>query len=553
MKKLKKVFNNKSYLISLVLIVLIGCALVYHFFQFNNDLKFSLYDIGTKEERVEPQNQNISYEESAPITTSTEEKSKNISSKKVFFNGIVRDVMLTSYWEKPKQDRIPSFVGKVENKTILLSWNVPVENAKLTITDNNDNITKNVAGAGNYIFTEGIHGKIYMFRLEYTDPNGQKVWKNIRRVFVDFDKVSDVAILNIKTEDGKDPSFEFAKKPEGHLFGAAIKNNEYKKATLDENTPIQIKVRGNASAYGDKKSYKIVFEEKKDVLGLGEEYADKEWVLLGRSNLKTYLGLELGKALGMEWEPRMRFVNVMLNDDWKGLYVLCESVKKHPKRVNIEEDGFLIESDGYWWKQQGGFFGSHLLSQKVKFTFKYPKVISNSDSAFLETESLVKEIDDSIQNNFYNIDKIIDFDTFASWLLAHEIMGTFDSYGSNMFFYKYSSDASSKIKMGPLWDFDSIFDTKYNEHSGFWTQKTTFLPLLLQMPDFRKYYKEKYFSIAPDVENKVLAILENLKRIPGVKESYKLRTYVSLDQEIEGVKEMLHDRIEWLNQEMEKL
>ena len=119
-------------------------------------------------------------------------------------------------------------------------------------------------------------------------------------------------------------------------------------------------------------------------------------------------------------------------------------------------------------------------------------------------------------------------------------------------------DPKSKIKMGPLWDFDSLFLTKNNEHSAFWTFKSTYFPFLLKNSVFRKYYKQQYFAIAPTLEEKMTSVLENMKNIPGLKESWQLNDRIekrrrTLDNETDKMLWNLHDRIEWLNEQIKKL
>ena len=53
----------------------------------------------------------------------------------------------------------------------------------------------------------------------------------------------------------------------------------------------------------------------------------------------------------------------------------------------------------------------------------------------------------------------IDIESYARWLLCHDILGTVDPAGSNLFMYKPTLDPanpqSTKMKMGPIWDFDA--------------------------------------------------------------------------------------------------
>ena len=117
---------------------------------------------------------------------------------------------------------------------------------------------------------------------------------------------------------------------------------------------------------------------------------------------------------------------------------------------------------------------------------------------------------------------MIDFDTFVAWGISHDVMGAWDGSGSNKYFYKYNMNPKNKLKMGPVWDFDSIFGMKDNEHAAPWFQKSSYLPYLMKNTSFKKYYKQKYLKIAPSIESKMASALAKLKTIPGLEESRKL-------------------------------
>ncbi len=122
-----------------------------------------------------------------------------------------------------------------------------------------------------------------------------------------------------------------------------------------------VKVRGNSTAdQGDEKPYRIKFQDKHNMLGLhsGEEY--RSWVLL-RSfwNLAPdYTAFNLAKEIfnGEYYSTDFMYVNVFVNGDPKGIYVLCEqnqAVKgraevNEPKEGDTEvETGYFIEMDNY--------------------------------------------------------------------------------------------------------------------------------------------------------------------------------------------------------------
>ena len=468
------------------------------------------------------------------------------------------------FWSWSKSNIIESdmyFTGRIEDGAIVLEWQTPAEEATLVISEKYEKDTseqrENLKGTDTYRFTDGVHGKLYIFKLEYTVGQHTNTYTIVRR-FLNFKDLSDIPVFYIDTEDGIDPDFEKAKKPIKGSYGISIDKNEYKQAILNKNTPVKLRVRGNASAYGEKKSYKLVFAEKQDMLGLGEEYADKTWVLLGKDSLlKTYFGFELGKIVGMEWEPRMRFVNVMMNGDWKGLYILCESIKKHPKRVAIDEDGFLIESDAYYWKETRPVFKSQLLIDVVRFTFKYPKIDADSDERFIAITNRIANIDELLLQHLDNAGDLIDYETFAAWGIAHDLMGTTDGLGSNMFFYQESMGRETKLKMGPLWDFDSILQPNNNtDKAAFWAMSGTYLPILMEIQSFNDFYKKKAAEVLPSVEPAMKSALQKLRETPGLEDTLKLEQRIlikdkTLDEELDSFMKRLHDRVELLNKSIQ--
>ena len=102
-----------------------------------------------------------------------------------------------------------------------------------------------------------------------------------------------------------------------------------------------VKVRGNSTADGDEKPYRIKFDSKQNMLGLhnGAEY--KSWVLLrSQWNLAMdYTGFNLAKAIfqGEYYSSDCKYVDVYVNGRFKGIYLLCEQNQAADGRVDIYE------------------------------------------------------------------------------------------------------------------------------------------------------------------------------------------------------------------------
>lgn len=224
----------------------------------------------------------------------------------------------------------------------------------------------------------------------------------------------------------------------------------------DDEAGMTIKIRGNQSAYQAKKSFKVKLQKAADLLCRGNEglYKDKNWVLLKEDQqcLYTYMGFAMSRLVGMPWVPEMKFVNLVFNGNYRGIYMLCESVKRNRRcRIDVAPDGYIIERDAYWWNSPV-FFRSH---EGRPFTFRYP----DEDDVTEEQIGYIKGVVDCFETSCYRgaYPDVVDVGSFARWCLAHDVLGTMDAGGSNIFMTKYDSGDSSLLAMGPLWDFGSSY------------------------------------------------------------------------------------------------
>ena len=236
---------------------------------------------------------------------------------------------------------------------------------------------------------------------------------------------------------------------------------------------ISFKIRGNTSALNAKKPFKIKLQKKADLLLRGDEkYKDKEWALIRPTGGSTYpcpivtmAGNVVTRILRVtDWVPAGMYVNLIVNGNYRGFYLLTETIKRNEKcRINVDkETGYISELDAYWWNEDL-YVESSLLSKNSSsyaFTFKYPDsddITEEQLEAFKEFQDL---FDTSIETGRYP--QLLDTENCARWLLAHQLLGTLDSAGSNTFFIRHNN--RSLLEMGPLWDFDSVFKI-----SGKWT------------------------------------------------------------------------------------
>ena len=283
-------------------------------------------------------------------------------------------------------------------------------------------------------------------------------------------------VVWVETESGMEPTYEEVDAPEGCL-GGSIRNatKEPGRVVIKDTAGViydsgnyikgesgmTVKVRGNWSARRPKKPYRIKLQKKADLLGRGEErFGDKTWLLLPFFDLNEMIGLKVNELMEMQWTPQFRFVNLVFNGDFRGLYLLIESVGRNADcRINVDKNtGFIVELDPYWWNESVYLPSS--VELPLNYTFKYPddedvteEQMSYIGQVLLEAESAMED-----SNGMY--EKKIDVESFARWMLAHDILGNTDGAGSNIFLTKYDDTEASLLKMGCLWDYEVIMKSE---------------------------------------------------------------------------------------------
>ena len=256
------------------------------------------------------------------------------------------------------------------------------------------------------------------------------------------------------------------------------KNNEYNNNTLRlfEDSKIirfdnlTIKGRGNGTWIQNKKPYRIKFKNKENLLGMGKA---KKWNLLANavddSFLRNEIAFKLVEMLGMEYGFEGKFVELYVDESYRGLYYLTHAVEINKVVVNLKDpNGILVELNNYY-----GDIEEHYTSSNGEYLVVKDLVNKdNQEIAMKDFLSSFNELEGAIREKDYErIKELIDVRSFAEYFLLSEFSVNPDAYWTSFYFYK--DGAKDKIHAGPGWDFDMAFG---NRKWGNWLGEKFYSP-----------------------------------------------------------------------------
>ena len=289
------------------------------------------------------------------------------------------------------------------------------------------------------------------------------------------------------------------------------KNIKYKKNTVSILDPggennllvensVEFKGRGNSTwTFFDKKGYQIKFEDKTSVLGMGKA---KKWVLLANAAdetlMRNMLAYELASDLGMEFGTDFAYVDLWINGEYRGNYILGEKIEIGSSRVDLTDDnGTIFEQDqGFYYEEDYWLFNER--SGKY-FTVKE----SNADT---DDAAVMQVIMDSFQDSLNKVmtylydthpeevtleqlGTMMDVDSFAKFYLINEFTCNKESTASSFYWYKDGLD--DILHGGPIWDFDSSMGNEKNE-APYYMENHVLFNRLLTCPAFYNRAVEIY-------------------------------------------------------------
>ena len=246
------------------------------------------------------------------------------------------------------------------------------------------------------------------------------------------------------------------------------------------NDSIGIEVRGSSSQTFPKKSFSV---ETIDSIGVSKNVSllgmpsENDWILnasyTDKSFMRNVLSCQLAREMG-NYGSRTRFVELVINDQYQGIYIFMEKIKRDANRVNVSKmttadtigdaltGGYILKMDKF--TGAGGIGWTTLYpptsgGASPFIQYEYPKAAD----ILPQQENYIHAYVDSFENvlagsqfadpiNGYA--KYLAINSAIDYFLINELSKNVDGYRLSSYFYKKKDTKGGKLYMGPVWDYD---------------------------------------------------------------------------------------------------
>lgn len=333
----------------------------------------------------------------------------------------------------------------------------------------------------------------------------------------------------------------------------------------------KLRGRGNVTWDADKRAYQMTLENKTELLSMAEE---KQWILNPNtydfSLLKNKICYDLARGLEMPFTPELEYIDLYINGEYLGNYLLMEKTEIGENRVdirNLEKETEMLNEEPletmerfdiavdekrsykgcYIPNQPEDITGGYLLEMEItpryheecsgfvsglkqKIVIKSPQYASYEQMTYISNK--YQEFEDALfaedglnPDTGKHYSEYLDIDSAINKYIVEEVSKNLDTGLTSQYLYKYEDSVSNKFYLGPVWDFDKTLGTEgisrtdvdlsipEEIHAGTPIRESHILYGLYQKEDFRK-------SLIETFETKAIPIIvkELTEVIPATQE-----------------------------------
>lgn len=335
-------------------------------------------------------------------------------------------------------------------------------------------------------------------------PLGQRLpivyskWGKAHEAQVLFCQSGNLPTLYIDTASG---SMDYIHKEKGNAESGKLRLYR-DDGTLDCDAQISaINGRGNATWAAEKKPYSLELTQKTDLLGMGKA---KKWILLANyyddSNISNKLSFDFAAEVGCAYTPECQWVDLYLNGNYAGLYLLSERNEVDSQRVDIEENGSFLLSMELEERWNGTNYPAFLSLHGNLLRIQYIGMPADwAREIWQSAEDAIFSEDGVDPRTGKEWEALIDTESWAQQYLLWEVFAEYDAGAISKFFYY--DPQTEKIFAGPVWDMDNILNQEkmhppnilQSQRKYIWNrERESMFYRLWQIDSFRETVKRLY-------------------------------------------------------------
>jgi hypothetical protein len=242
-----------------------------------------------------------------------------------------------------------------------------------------------------------------------------------------------------------------------------------------------IETRGNSTQGFDKKTYSIELrtaaneDTSVNLFGMGGE---EDWILhamvIDKSQLRIPMSFYLAQRMG-QYASEFKYVELILNGDYRGTYILVEKIKRDDDRVDIAKldsddlagdsvtGGYILRMD--WLDNPVGFESNYNSQGGIPMFYQwyYPKAEKIKPQQATYIQNWMASFEEALfADNYTNSQGVrytdyIDVNSFTDFLLINEFSKNSDGYKLSSYVHKDKDSKGGKLVAGPIWDFDQTY------------------------------------------------------------------------------------------------
>lgn len=268
----------------------------------------------------------------------------------------------------------------------------------------------------------------------------------------------------------------------GIIYNGTGNRNHMNDPFNNYNGKIGIELRGSSSQMFPKKPYGFELWDvngnsiDSSLIGMPKE---SDWILFAsysdKSLMNNVLTYDLARDMGW-YASRTVYIELVLNGEYQGVYVLMEKIKRDNNRVDISKlkptdiagdqltGGYIIKVDKTTGNGGGGWTSPFAPDtapngQTIFFQYEYPSDVNIVPQQEAYIQAYVDSFETALAGpNFMDTTvgypHFADMNSFIDYFLINEISRNVDGYRLSTYLYKDKDSKGGKLTIGPVWDYN---------------------------------------------------------------------------------------------------